>query len=83
VNEVFRYGDLFRGDTLPLDPAARQVAHSLATPLLELAQAAADGGDAAGAARYLRRAYLLTPSPALRDVLHRLEAEGVESLRRP
>jgi hypothetical protein len=81
VREVFRYGRLLEGDTLALDPSARQVAMSLAGPLLELAQVAVEGGDAAQAAVYLRRAYLLSPSPPLRDILTQIESGGVERLR--
>ncbi|HYT82868.1 MAG TPA: DUF2723 domain-containing protein [Gemmatimonadales bacterium] len=83
ADSVFQYGGLFGADTLVLDPAAQQVATSFAVPFLELGNAAALGGDEAGALHYFRRAYHLNPSRALAELLRRIETGGVRSLFRP
>jgi hypothetical protein len=82
VDSVFQYGKLFSADTLALDPAADQVASSFAVAYLELGNAAALRGDQRQSLAYLRRAYHLNPSPALRDVIRRIETDGVQSLFR-
>jgi hypothetical protein len=83
ADSVFRYGELFAADVLDLDPAARQVTSSLSIPFLELGNAAALRRDQPGALAYLRRCYHLNPSPALQDLIRRVETEGVQSLFRP
>jgi hypothetical protein len=83
ADSVFRYGDLFVADVLELDPAARQVTSSLSIPFLELGNAAAIGRDQRRSLAYLRRSYQLNPSPALQDLIRRVETEGVQSLFRP
>jgi len=82
VDSVFQYGKLFAVDTLELEPAADQVATSFAVAFLELGNAAALRGDQRQALAYLRRGYHLNPSPALADVLRRIETEGLGSLFR-
>lgn len=82
ADSVFQYGRLFDVDSLNLDPAAQLVARSFAVPYLELGNAAALRGDQARALAYLRRALHLNPSPALADIIRRIESEGVESLFR-
>ena len=83
ADSVFVYGKLFAVDTLDLEPAAQQVATSFAVPFLELGNAAVARGDQRQALAYLRRAYHLNPSGPLRDILRRIETEGVRSLFRP
>jgi len=83
TDSVFHYGALFTADVLDLDPASRQVTTSLSIPLLELGNAAAVRRDQGRALAHLRRAYHLNPSPALADVIRRVETEGVQSLFRP
>jgi hypothetical protein len=83
VDSVFQYGGLLAADSLDLDPAARAVANSMAIPLLELGNAAAQRRDQARALVYLRRAYHLSPTPALAAVLQQIESQGVQSLFRP
>ena len=85
VDSVFQWGKMFDGgtsDSLELEPAAEQVAHSFAVPFLELGNAAAVRGDQRLALDYFRRAYHLNPSPALADVMRRLQTEGVKGLFR-
>ncbi len=77
ADSVFRYGGLESRGPARLEPAARQVATTLATPLLELAQARAVAGDVAGTLAYLRRAHQVAPSTALAGVIQRVEAEGL------
>jgi hypothetical protein len=69
-------------DSLELEPAAQQVANSFAVPFLELGNAAAVRGDQRQASDYFRRAYHLNPSPALANILRRLQTEGVQGLFR-
>jgi hypothetical protein len=83
ADSVFQYGRLFAVDTLVLEPAAQQVATSFAVPFLELGNAAAVRADQPRAVAYLQRAYHLNPSGPLRDILRRIETEGVRSLFRP
>jgi hypothetical protein len=83
VDSVFRYGALFRVDSLDLEPPSQQIATSLSIPLLELGNAAAQRRDRAGATRYFRRAYHLNPSAPLANVINRLQTQGVDSLFRP
>jgi hypothetical protein len=80
VDSVFQYGKLFAADSLALEPAAQQVATSFSIPFLELANAAAQRGDQREALTRLRQAYHLNPTPALADVIRRVESEGIQSL---
>lgn len=75
ADSVFRFGALFATppDSLELDPAAKQIATSFSIVFLELGNAAAGRGDQALALAYLRRAYRLSPTRALADVLGRIE----------
>jgi len=83
VDSVFEWGKMFETpDSLELEPAAEQVAHSFAVPFLELGNAAAVRGDQRQALEYFRRGYHLNPSPALADILRRLQTEGVKGLFR-
>ncbi|HET8713536.1 MAG TPA: hypothetical protein VFM23_07625, partial [Gemmatimonadales bacterium] len=82
VDSVFEYGKFFEVDSLELEPAARQIAASFSIPFIELGNAAAVRNDQAEALARLRRAYLLNPTPALREVIRRIETEGVQSLFR-
>lgn len=83
VDSVFQWGKMFRTpDSLELEPAAQQVANSFAVPFLELGNAAAVRGDQRQASDYFRRAYHLNPSPALANILRRLQTEGVQGLFR-
>lgn len=78
AEEVFRYRGLFEADTLVLDPAARQVATSLAAVFLELAQAQVARRDAARTLVYLRRANHLNPSAELAEIIRRVDSEGLD-----
>jgi hypothetical protein len=82
ADSVFQFGKFFAVDSLVLEPAARQVATSFSIPFIELANAAALRGDQRLTLDRLRRADHLNPSPALREVMRRVEAEGVQSLFR-
>jgi len=83
VDSVFEWGKMFETPgSLELEPAAEQVAHSFAVPFLELGNAAAVRGDQRQALEYFRRGYHLNPSPALADILRRLQTEGVKGLFR-
>ena len=83
VDSVFRYGKFFAVDSLVLEPAAQQVATSFSIPFIELANAAALRGDQRETVARLRRAHHLNPSPALADVIRRVETDGVRSLFAP
>ena len=84
VDSVFQYGKFFSVDSLVLEPAAEQVARSFSVSFIELANAAALRGDQPETIARLRRAHHLNPTPALREVIRRVETEGVQSLyRRP
>jgi hypothetical protein len=61
VDSVFQYGKLFSVDTLKLEPAAEQVARSLAVSFAALANAARIRGDSARASFYFQRAHHLNP----------------------
>jgi hypothetical protein len=80
ADSVFRYAELDRGAPSRLEPSARQIATTLGTPLLEMAQARAAAGDSVGTLSYLRRAYQLAPSGALADVIRQVESAGVAGL---
>ena len=82
ADSVFQFGELFTVDSLDLDPAAQQVATSFSVVFIELGNAAAVRNDQAGALAALRRANHLNPSPALADIIRRIETEGVQSLFR-
>jgi hypothetical protein len=80
VDEVYRYAGLFDVDTLVLEPAARQLAASLAQPLLELAQAAILRRDQASTLTHLRRALHLMPNRQLQELHDRIESQGLDVL---
>jgi hypothetical protein len=80
VDEVYRYAGLFDADTLVLDPAARQLAASLAQPLLELAQAGILRRDQASTLAHLRRALHLMPNRQLQTLHDRIESQGLDVL---
>jgi hypothetical protein len=80
ADSVYRYAGLARRKAERLEPSARQIATTLATPLLELAQARAAAGDSGGTLRYLRRAYELAPSEPLAGAIAQVETEGVAGL---
>ena len=82
ADSVFGYGRFFAVDSLVLESAAQQVATSFSIPFIELANAAALRGDQRETAARLRRAYHLNPTPALAEVIRRVETEGVQSLYR-
>jgi hypothetical protein len=82
VDSVFTWGKLFGPDSLELEPAAQQVAASFAVPFLELGNAAAVRGDQQQAITYFRKAYHLNPNAALRDIIRRIQTEGLEGLPR-
>jgi len=82
ARDVYRYAGLFDVDTLQLDPAARQLAASLARPYLELAQAAIVRHDQEGTINDLRRALHLMPNRQLAALLARVESEGLDALLR-
>jgi hypothetical protein len=82
ADSTFHYGKFFTTDSLDLEPAARQVAASFSVLFVELGNAAAVRSDQRQALAYLRRAYHLNPSPALAQVIQRIETEGVQSLFR-
>jgi hypothetical protein len=78
VDQVFRYGRLFDTDTRAMDPAARQVASTLALPFIELGGAHLGRGNQTQGLDYLRRAYHLSPTLALAAALRRAETDAVE-----
>jgi hypothetical protein len=82
ADSVFEYGKFLAVDSLVLEPAAEQVARSFSITFIELANAAALRGDQRETLARLRRANHLNPSPALREVVRRVETEGVQSLYR-
>jgi transmembrane protein TMEM260 (protein O-mannosyltransferase) len=82
VDSVFEYGKFFVVDSLVLEPAAQQVARSFSIPFIELGNAAALRGDARETAARFRRAHHLNPTPALEELIRRIETEGVQSLFR-
>ncbi len=82
ADSVFQFGKLFSVDSLDLEPAAQLVSRSFSVAFLELANAAAVRGDQRETLARLRQAYHLNPSPALADVIRRVETAGVESLFR-
>ncbi|HXO86492.1 MAG TPA: hypothetical protein VN803_13310, partial [Gemmatimonadales bacterium] len=82
VDSVFAYGKFFAVDSLVLEPAAQQVARSFSIPYIELGNAAALRGDARETAARFRRAHHLNPTPALVELIRRVETEGVQSLFR-
>jgi hypothetical protein len=69
VNEVYQYAGLFEADTLALDPTNRNIASNLSLPFLTLYYAYDALGDQQLALANLERAYHLTPTPDLRQLL--------------
>ena len=67
-------------DDARLESSARQIAVTIAAPLLELAQARGQAGDSAGTLNYLRRAARLSPSPQLAALIAEIEARGLQSV---
>jgi len=82
VDSVFAYGKFFEVDSLVLEPAAQQVARSFSIAFIELGNAAALRGDPRETAARFRRAHHLNPTPALEELIRRVETEGVQSLFR-
>jgi hypothetical protein len=80
VEDVYRYAGLFEADTLVLEPAARQLAASLARPWLELAQAAILRRYQASTLSHLERALHLMPNRQLQELHDRIAAQGLEEL---
>jgi hypothetical protein len=80
VDSVYRYARLSGDRAARLEPSARQIATTLATPLLELAQARVAAGDSAGTLSYLRRAYELAPSEPLAGAIRTVETAGASGL---
>ncbi|HXF95848.1 MAG TPA: hypothetical protein VNI61_07060, partial [Gemmatimonadales bacterium] len=83
VNRVYRWGPLFRVDTLRLEASAQNVVSTLAIPFLELGQAYAVGGDQAKALEYFRKAQHLSPSPAVAAVIRQIETLGLDRVVEP
>jgi hypothetical protein len=82
VEQVFRFGDLFTEDTLELDPSSQSVAGSLAIPFLELGQSYAALGDEARTLEYFRKAFHLSPNPAVAAVISEIESIGLDAVLR-
>ena len=82
TDSVFEYGRFFKVDSLVLEPAAAQVSTSFSIPFIELANAGALRSDQRETVARLRAAYHLNPSPALQEVIRRVETQGVQSLYR-
>ena len=80
ADSVFRYAGLLERDDARLESSARQIAVTIAAPLLELAQARGQAGDSAGTLGYLRRAARLSPSPQLAALIAEIEARGLQSV---
>ena len=82
VTKVFRYARLFEVDSLVLDPSSQTVASSISVPLLELGQAYAARAVEAKSLEYFKKAYHLSPNPAVGGVIRQIESLGLESLLR-
>ncbi len=75
ADRVYRYAGLDARGPARLEPAAHQIATTLSTPLIELAQARVAERDGEGALAYLRRAQRLAPAGAIAAAIGRIEAE--------
>jgi hypothetical protein len=69
VNHVYRYAGLFEADSLDLDPTNRNIASNLSLPYLTLYHAYDALGDRERSLENLRRAYHLSPSRQLKQIL--------------
>jgi hypothetical protein len=69
VWQVYRYADLFRGDTLALDPTNRNIAVNLSYGFYALAQAYEVRGERERSQENLRRGLWLQPIPELQQLL--------------
>lgn len=67
--EVYRYARLLDVDSLDLDPTNRNIATNLSIPFLSLGQAYDYLGDTERAVENFARAYHLSPSPQLAQIL--------------
>jgi len=67
--EVYRYADLFRGDTLRVDPTNRNITVNLSYPFFALGQAYEVRGDRERSEQNLRRALWLQPIAELQRML--------------
>ncbi len=72
--EIYRYADVFRGDTLDLDPTNRNIAVNLSYPFYTLAQSYEIRGDRERSAANLHRALWLQPIPEIARLLEAGEA---------
>ncbi len=69
VWHLYRYADLFRGDTLALDPTNRNIAVNLSYGFYALAQAHEVRGERERSQENLRRGLWLQPIPELQQML--------------
>ncbi|MBI4502716.1 MAG: hypothetical protein HY700_16340, partial [Gemmatimonadetes bacterium] len=69
---IYRYADLFRADSLRLEPAGAGIASNLSVPFLSLGQAYSMRGDRERSLRNFRAAYHLSPSPELKAMIDSL-----------
>ena len=67
--EIYRYADLFRGDTLRLDPTNRNITVNLSYPFYTLGQAYESRGDLERSRENLRRGLWLQPIPEIARLL--------------
>jgi hypothetical protein len=67
--EIYRYADLFRGDTLHVDPTNRNITVNLSYPFYSLGQAYELRGDRERSEENLRRALWLQPIPEMQRML--------------
>jgi hypothetical protein len=67
--EIYRYADLFRGDTLRLDPTNRNITVNLSYPFYALGQAHESRGDMERSRENLRRGLWLQPIPEIARLL--------------
>jgi hypothetical protein len=67
--EIYRYADLFRGDTLRVDPTNRNITVNLSYPFYSLGQAYELRGDRERSEENLRRALWLQPIPEMQRLL--------------
>ena len=74
--EIYDYAGLFDVDTLVLDPTNRNIAGNLSIPLLVLGGAYEALGDNRKMIENFLRAYQLSPSPAIRNILSGTTAVG-------
>ncbi len=67
--QVFRYADLFSGDSLAVDPTSRNIIINLSYPFLGLAQAYELLGDRENSLKNFQRAFRLQPVPQLAQLI--------------